>query len=154
LQEATMNLNETYRDVQVMRDAENPTETETFLDAVECILDDCFFAVGQVVGMRKTVDYDAVLWWRDHYRAKFLRAMDAFGNRWATDRDNVTGVAMLFGERAVRYAGDADSINLEAFKQAAADVERYCHIHSTRKNRPSKSDNVERPLMAGYWCTL
>ena len=40
---------------------------------VEYIVDDCFFTVGQVVGMRMTVDYDAVTWWRDHYRAT-LRA--------------------------------------------------------------------------------
>jgi tetrahydromethanopterin S-methyltransferase subunit G len=57
---------------------------------VEYIVDECFFTVGQVVGMRTTVDYEAVIWWRDHYRAKFLSAMKAFGNRWRQDRANVT----------------------------------------------------------------
>ena len=125
-------------------------------EAVEYILDDCFFAIGQVVGMRKTVEYQAVLWWRDHYRAKFLRAMTVFGNRWSTDRQNVTGVAMLFGERAVRYAAGTESIDLAAFKRAAADVERYCQLHSTRRARRDglEPDNIERPLTAGYWCTL
>ena len=36
---------------------------------VEYVVDECFFTVGQVVGMRMTVEYDAVIWWRDHYRA-------------------------------------------------------------------------------------
>ena len=57
------------------------------------IVDECFFAMGQAIGMRTTVDYDAVIFMRDHYRAKFLAAMNAFGNRWAQDRQNVTGVA-------------------------------------------------------------
>jgi len=26
-----------------------------------------------------------VVWWRDHYRMKFLRAMEVFGNRWLQD---------------------------------------------------------------------
>jgi hypothetical protein len=134
----------------------SPSVFGDFEEAVEYILDDCFLTIGQVVGMRKTVDYEAVLWWRDHYRAKFLRAMIAFGNRWSTDRQNVTGVAMLFGERAVRYAGEMESIDLAAFKRAAADVERYCQVHSARRARREglEPDNVERPLMAGYWCTF
>ena len=61
--------------------------------------------------------------------------MAAFGDRWSVDRQNVTGVAMMFGERAVRHAGVAESISLAAFQQAAADVERYCVLHSTRRAR-------------------
>ena len=115
--------------------AKQPVASHTFERDVDYILNDCFFAIGQVVGTRKTVEYDAVLWWREHYRSKFLRAMEAFGNRWSMDRQNVTGVAMLFGERAVRYAADAESISLAAFQQAAADVERYCQLHSKRRAR-------------------
>lgn len=130
----------------------SPAEQER---AVDYILDDCFFAVGQVVGTRKTVDYDAVLWWRDHYRAKFVRAIRAFGNRWQADRQNVTGVALMFGERAVRHAGESASIDLSAFQKAAADVERYCQLHASRRARrcAGPSDSIERPLMVGYWCT-
>ena len=43
--------------------------------AVQYVLADCFFAVGQTIGMRMTVDYEAVIWWHDHFRAKFLAAM-------------------------------------------------------------------------------
>ena len=121
--------------------------------AVDYILDDCFFAVGQAIGTRKTVAYEAVLWWRDHYRAKFLRAMATFGNRWQSDRDNVTGAALLFGERAVRYAGEAPVIDGAAFQRAAADVERCCQLHSTRRARRDGLP-TDRPLIAGYWCTL
>src|SRR5437762_7467976 len=71
------------------------------------VLDDCLFALGQAVGTRKTIDYDAIVWVRDHFRAKFLGALQAFGNRWVDDRENVTGAAFMLAERAVRYAGDA-----------------------------------------------
>ncbi len=123
--------------------------------AVDYIVDDCFFTVGQVVGTRKTIDYAAVIFLRDHYRARFLAAMRAFGDRWLVDRDNVTGVAFLLAERATRYAGDAPSIDLEAARRAAADVERYCTLHSGRRARALglARGGVERPLLAGYWCT-
>ena len=54
------------------------------------MLGDCFFAVGQTIGMRMTVDYDAVVWWHDHFRSRFLAAMRRQGNRWLQDRENVT----------------------------------------------------------------
>lgn len=122
--------------------------------AVEYIVDECLFAMGQAIGMRMTVDYDAVVFIRDHYRAKFLSAMHAFGNRWEQDRQNVTGVAMMFGERAVRYAGDRTSVDIESARQAAADVERYCKLHSRRASRagnPTSEGSQSR--IAGYWCT-
>jgi hypothetical protein len=120
--------------------------------AVEHVVDECFLAVGQAIGMRMTMDYDAVLFLRDHYRAKFLSAMSAFGNRWTEDRQNVTSVAMLFGERAVRYAADRTSIDLESTRKAAADVERYCKLHSRRAGRAAGTEGgVAR--IAGYWCT-
>ena len=119
--------------------------------AVEFIVDDCFFAVGQAIGMRKTVEYDAVIWWHDHFRAKFLSAMSEFGNRWLTDRQNVTAVAFMLGERAVRYAEDRAAIDVDAAMKAAADVERYCKLHARRASRSSDDDAVAR--IAGYWCT-
>ena len=85
-------------------DSPSPVEIQELERQVEYIVDDCFFTVGQVVGMRTTVDYEAVIWWRDHYREKFLAAMMAFGNRWMEDRSNVTSVAIMLAERAVRYS--------------------------------------------------
>lgn len=122
---------------------------------VEYIVDDCFFTVGQVVGMRTTVDYDAVMWWRDHYREKFLAAMVAFGNRWMQDRANVTSVALMLAERAVRYSEGKSSIDVEAARKAAADVERHCELHARRAARRQGRDNSDAavPRIAGYWCT-
>jgi hypothetical protein len=121
---------------------------------VEYVVDDCFFTVGQVVGMRTTVDYDAVIWWRDHYRAKFLAAMKMFGNRWLEDRSNVTAVAVMLGERAVRYSDGKPSIDCEAARKAAADVERYCRLHAKRKARAIglEASGEEPARIAGYWC--
>jgi hypothetical protein len=119
--------------------------------AVEFIVDDCFFAVGQAIGMRMTVEYDAVVWWHDHFRAKFLSAMTDFGNRWLTDRQNVTAVAFMLGERAVRYSEGRQSVDIEAARKAAADVERYCKLHS---RRAAKATSDEAPArIAGYWCS-
>ena len=122
---------------------------------VEYIVDDCFFTVGQVVGMRTTVDYEAVIWWRDHYREKFLAAMMAFGNRWMEDRSNVTGVALMLAERAVRYSEGKPSIDAEAARRAAADVERHCELHARRAARRQGQDTSDAavPRIAGYWCT-
>ncbi len=118
--------------------------------AVEFIVDDCFFAVGQAIGMRTTVEYDAVIWWHDHFRAKFLSAMQEFGNRWLVDRQNVTAVAFMLAERAVRYAEGRPAIDVESAMKAAADVERYCKLHSRRASRTMGDDAPAR--IAGYWC--
>lgn len=121
---------------------------------VEYIVDDCFFTVGQAVGMRMTLEYDAVVWWREHFRARFLSAMTRFGNRWSQDRNNVTGVALMLAERAVRYADGKSSIDVEAARKAAADVERYCQLHARRTaHRHGLSPSEADPMrIAGYWC--
>jgi hypothetical protein len=123
---------------------------------VEYVVDDCFFTVGQVVGMRTTLDYEAVIWWREHYRAKFLAAMKAFGNRWVQDRSNVTGVAIMLGERAVRYAEGRPAIDCDAARKATADVERYCELHNRRKARAMGLDTSDDApaRIAGYWCNF
>lgn len=123
-------------------------------EAADYAVDDCFFAVGQVVGMRKTVDFDAVVWWRQHFRQKFIAAMTSFGNRWLTDRDAVTSVAFMLAERAVRYAGEHPSITLEVAQRAAADVQRHCERHSERAQRATHTGgtDVNVPRLAGYWC--
>ena len=136
-------------------DAGSATETEaesrTLAKAVEYVLADCFFAVGQTIGMRTTVDYEAVVWWHDHFRAKFLAAIHRHGNRWLQDRETVTGVGWMLAERALRHATGHDSISVEAARRAAADVERYCELHSKRAARGA-DDAAGSPRLAGYWC--
>lgn len=132
----------------------DPASSCDLEQAVEYVLDECFFTVGQVVGTRKTLDFEAVVWWRDHYRATFLRAMGRFGNQWQKDRHLVTAVSMLMAERAVHYAGDSPSIGAEHARRAAEDAARYCELHSrrqTRRGRQQAGDDAA-PLLAGYWC--
>jgi len=135
------------------RSAASDGESLEFERAVEYVLDDCFFSVGQVVGMRTTVDYEAIEWWRDRFRAKFLAAMHRQGNRWLQARQNVTTVGWMLAERAVRYAGSG-SIGVDAAQRAAADVERYCARHAKRSaSALSQSSEGAVPVFAGYWCT-
>ena len=135
-----------------MSDTMARTEGPTLDEAVLYVLADCFFAVGQVISMRMTIDYDAVVWWHDHFRGKFLAAMHRHGNRWLQDRENVTGVGWLLAERAVRHAAGRTSIDVEAARCAAADVERYCRLQATRAVRTGDRNPGARPRMAGYWC--
>lgn len=136
-------------------DSPSAVDAQELERQVEYIVDDCFFTVGQVVGMRTTVDYEAVIWWRDHYRERFLAAMTAFGNRWLQDRSNVTTVAIMLAERAVRYSEGKTSIDAEAARKAAADVERHCELHARRAARRHGLDpsDTAATRIAGYWCT-
>jgi hypothetical protein len=136
-------------------DSPSTVDAQELERQVESILDDCFFTLGQVVGMRTTVDYDAVMFIRDHFRVKFLAAMTAFGNRWQQDRSNVTSVVMMLAERAVRYAEGKPSIDVEAARRASADVERHCALHARRAARAQGLDPSEPGAVrqAGYWCT-
>ena len=120
--------------------------------AVGYVLGDCFLAVGQAIGMRTTVDYDAVIWWHDHFRTKFLAAMRRQGNRWLEDREDVTAVGWMLAERAVRHSAGRDSIGIEAVRRAAADVERYCELRSKRAAQAGDRDVAGSPRLAGYWC--
>lgn len=136
-------------------DSPSTAEVRELERQVEGILDECFFALGQVVGMRTTLDYEAVILIRDRFRVKFLAAMTTFGNRWEQDRSNVTGVVMMLAERAVRYAEGKPSIDVEAARQAAADVERHCALHARRAARAQGLDASDPAAarIAGYWCT-
>ncbi len=129
------------------------TEGQSLEEAVEYVLADCSFAVGQMIGMRMTVDYDAIVWWHDHFRTKFLAAMLGQGQRWLQDRENVTGVGWMLGERAVRHAAGRSSIDVEAARRAAADVERYCQVRARRAADAVRRDGETAPRLAGYWCT-
>ena len=135
--------------------AATPDEVLAHELAVDAILDDCFLSIGQGIGLRATLAYDAVLFVRSNFRPKFLAAMRRFGNRWLEDRTTVTAVGWMLGERAVRYADGAPSIDLDAIRKASADVERYCQLHASRRNRASgrTSSEAETAMIAGYWCT-
>jgi len=121
-------------------------------EAVEYVLSDCFLAVGQSIGMQATVDYDAIVWWHDHFRTKFLAAMRRHGDRWLLDREGVTAVGWMLAQRAVRHAAGRDSIHIEAARQAAADVQRYCALRSERATRARATDAEAGPRLAGGWC--
>jgi len=100
---------------------------------VDYILSDCFFAVGQALGTRKTVDFDVIPWWRGRYRAFFLHAMSVNGNSWLRDRQRVTAVGRFLGQRSLHHAGDHPSIDLRAATLASNDVETGCHMNAERE---------------------
>ncbi len=135
--------------------ASAPDQTLAHELAVDAILDDCFLSIGQGIGLRATLDYDAVLHVRNTFRPKFLAAMRQFGNRWLEDRTVVTAVGWMLGERAVRYADGAPSIGLDAIIKASADVQRYCQLHAARRSgaRGSAATDASVARIAGYWCT-
>jgi hypothetical protein len=127
------------------------SRTDAARASVDYIVEDCFFSVGQAIGDRKALDFEAVVWWRDHFRAKFLRTLDRSGDTWRQDRNRVTAVAHLLAERAVRHAGDRPSIDLACAMKAAGDVEAYCAIRAHGR-RGARSIDGASPLHAGYWC--
>ncbi|MCY4662575.1 MAG: hypothetical protein OXF93_22605 [Acidobacteria bacterium] len=133
------------------RTLELDAEEQSLEEAVAYVLVDCCFALGQAIGMRTTVDYDAIVWWHDHFRAKFLDAMRCHGNRWMLDRENVTAVGWMLAERAVKHANGRDSIDVAAARLAAADVQRYCALQARRARGADESD-ADQPRLAGYWC--
>ena len=132
--------------------AESGSADQSPEEAVEYVLADCSFAVGQAIGMRITVDYDAIVWWHDHFRQKFLAAICRHGPRWLQDRENVTAVGWMLGERAVRHAAGQTSIGVDAARRAAADVERHCQLHSKRAAQRGERGAEANPRLAGYWC--
>ncbi|MBP7776205.1 MAG: hypothetical protein KA371_03690 [Acidobacteria bacterium] len=135
--------------------ADAPDETLAHEQAVDAILDDCFLSIGQGIGLRASLDYDAVVHVRNNFRPKFLAAMRRFGNRWLEDRTTVTAVGWMLGERAVRYAEGAPSIGRDAMIKACADVERYCQLHAARRSgaRGRPATEAATAMIAGYWCT-
>jgi hypothetical protein len=128
------------------------TYTDTAIAAVDDIVNDCFFSVGQAIGGRKALDFEAVVWLREHFRAKFLRTLQRDGNTWREDRHRVTAVAHLLAERAVRHAGDRPSIDCASAMKAAGDVAAYCALRARGRRRASVPADSASPIHAGYWC--
>ncbi len=139
---------------QLDRLSERLEETEAeFQTAVDYILDDCFFAVGQGVNGVKTVQHPAIIWLREHFRTKFLDAMRNHGNTWLADRNRVTAVCRLLGRRAVYYAGDSHLIDRASAMKAVDDVRKYCTAIATRRHRRSGDASTDDHAMyAGLWC--
>ena len=108
----------------------------TPVQQVDYVLNDCFFAVGQAVGTRKTLDFDVIPWWRARYRSFFLHAMSVNGNSWLRDRHRVTAVGRFLGQRALHHAGDQPSIDLSAAALASNDVESGCRMNAEREGVP------------------
>ena len=106
---------------------------------VDYILDDCFLAVGQTVGTRKALDFEAVRWWRERYHVFFLSAMVRLGNSWGKDRDRVTAVGRFLGQRALHHAGDSLVIDLACARRASADVESGCRMNAVREGAATES---------------
>lgn len=99
---------------------------------IDYILNDCFLAVGQAVGTQKALDRQAFNWWRARYRAAFSAALDR-GNAWQSDRHRVMAVGRFLGERALFYAANRSSIDLDSAKQASFEVEAGCHMNALRE---------------------
>lgn len=139
-------------DVAAAHDVDRQLDHELAIDA---ILDDCFVSIGQGIGLRASLEFEAVRFIRDDLRRKFLAAMRQFGNRWLEDRVNVTAAGWMLGERAVRHANGAPTIGVDAARQATADVQRYCQLHAARRMRGQHNPTSEAAtaLIAGYWCT-
>ena len=101
-------------------------------EQVEYILHDCFFAVGQTIGSEKRIEYDALVWWHQRYREKFLHALTSLGNSWEKDRRRVIAVGRYLGQCALHYAGPNRSIDLESAAKASRDVEMGCRMNAER----------------------
>lgn len=100
---------------------------------IDYILGDCLLAVGQAVRTEKTIDADAIRWWRERYRAAFLTAMASRGTSWARDRHRVTAVGRYLGERALFHAEGKPSIDITSARKASADVEAGCRMNAIRE---------------------
>ena len=109
---------------------------------VECMVQDCLFAIGQTVGRSKQLDYDAIVWWRDRYRDKFLRALSCNGASWAVDRHRVTAVARFLGLRAVHYAGEHPAIDRACAERASVEVELGCRMQAELASPPRASSHA------------
>lgn len=100
---------------------------------LDYVLADCFLAVGQAVGMDKTIDFAAVTWWHDRYRRAFHHAMTTQGVSWSADRDRVTAVGRYLGQRVVEHAGTDSLIETSAAARASNEVERGCQLSASRE---------------------
>lgn len=100
---------------------------------IDYILNDCFLAVGQAIGTARSVDFEALEWWRTRYRVAFLNAMVRKGNSWEFDRDRVTAVGRFLGQRALCHAGDKPAIDLDCARKASADIEGGCRMNAIRE---------------------
>jgi hypothetical protein len=97
---------------------------------VDCALHECLFAIGQAVGRRKQLDYNAVTWLRDRYGPRFLHAIAVNGNSWTEDRTRVMAVGRFLGRQALCHAGDQPSIDSRSAAMAASEIEAGCRMRA------------------------
>jgi hypothetical protein len=102
-------------------------------DQIDAIVSDCLLAAGQGIGTEKSVDFDAVTWWRARYRRFFLHAITALGNSYETDRRRVTAVGRYLGQRALFHAAGSPSVDRRAAELASHDVETGCQMNAVRE---------------------
>lgn len=100
---------------------------------LDCILSDCFLAVGQAVGTNRTVDFDVVVWWHHRYQRVFRSALAKGGASWSEDRRRVTAVGRYLGQRAVELSGAATAIDLTTASRASVEVEEGCQLMARRE---------------------
>lgn len=103
------------------------------VDQIDAILNDCLLAAGQGIGTEKSVDFEAVVWWRTRYRRFFLHAITANGNDYAADRRRVTAVGRYLGQRALHHAANSPSVDRRAAELASHDVETGCQMNAERE---------------------
>lgn len=113
------------------------------VNQIDAILNDILLAAGQGIGTEKSVDFDAVAWWRTRYRRFFLHAITVKGNDYAADRHRVTAVGRYLGQRALHHAVDSASVDLRAAELASIDVETGCQMNAAREGaRPAPHSAV------------
>jgi len=103
---------------------------------VDVMLNECFLALGRGVGGEKTIDYDAITWWRSRYRIKFVHALQVSGNSWIEDRSRVLAVSRWLGQRARIHSGEQTRIDAAAAARASAEVEGGCAM--SKRHRDSR----------------
>ena len=101
---------------------------------VNYMLADCFLAAGQGVGSAIHLEHEALAWWRDRYRVRFLRALTIAGNVWEDDRDRLLGVSRFVGFRAAELSGERASIDRDCAIRASEQVEAGCQIRARMRN--------------------
>jgi hypothetical protein len=100
---------------------------------VDLILNDCFFALGQMTSPHDTMDYEAVTWLRDRYKTMFLRALSQHANIWPDDRHRLLAVSRYLGQRVAHHAADRRTIDTNCVSRASAEVEAGCRMKAAEQ---------------------
>jgi hypothetical protein len=118
---------------------------------VDLILSDCFFAVGQTISALDPMDYDAIVWLRNRYTAKFLHTITHNANVWPQDRDRLMAVSRYLGQRVAHHAAGRRAIDTSCVTEASAEVEAGCRMKAAeqRAARAALTRDASRSAAAG-----